>query len=33
LLTNAKAADLNGEGWRELMGSASESSKTIKSMH
>jgi len=33
LLKGAKSGDMNGEGWRELMGAASESDKTIKSMH
>ena len=33
LLVNAKAGDLNGEGWRELMGAATAADKTIKSMH
>ena len=33
LLKGAKAGDMDGEGWRELMGAASESDKTIKSMH
>lgn len=29
----AKSGDIGGEGWRELMGSAAESDKTIKSVH
>ncbi len=33
LLTGADPADLSREGWRDLMGAASESDKTIKSMH
>ena len=33
LLKGAEAADIGGDGWRALMGSATESVKTIKSMH